>query len=553
MSAKNKNIKNEKPLEEINVKLSEIHGISPRKYVPAAWILLILAVLFIILILPGLRKNGTYLTVYTFPPDSSVYVDGVRLGASGDELFIKKGSRKVLLRRGGFNDWEKQIDFEGKIFASLFFHKKMTLKAELKPVNPNDKYAYTEGIKDFALWVSTGKEQGRYAIPPSLTVNARDNLAFDRSAALSPEKLLDTVLPACLDNRHIADSIRASYILSSGGAPLNASSLIKYSSMLLKYTENKPEMLNGTLETISENLPENSIAKKISENKKEHYKQLYKEAEKLYPPQIVIAYPPIKRYGDQVFIKISGYRAPVGDLEVAGEKDFDPRNGAVPSEASVPEYLIGMYEVTNSQFAFFISRNPEWSPQNRENLIKKGLADNNYLKSWSLTSPPSGTSDYPVTEISWYAAKAYADWFTKEWLGVSGYKARLPYEDEWEIAARLNGAPDNISELNSTVLLRSEQADTGQMGIKGIIGNVREWCENPFRYYENRFRSPEGKSAYVPSSTLPDKSLFPESPVRGGSWIDKDLLYPAAVRGWLGSDKTSPVIGFRLALSKKSE
>jgi len=72
-------------------------------------------------------------------------------------------------------------------------------------------------------------------------------------------------------------------------------------------------------------------------------------------------------------------------------------------------YSIDIYEVTNLQYRRFIAATQRRSPRHFRNRTF-----------------PEGKADHPVTQVSWFDAKAYCHWAGK----------RLPTEIEWEKAAR---------------------------------------------------------------------------------------------------------------------
>ena len=88
-----------------------------------------------------------------------------------------------------------------------------------------------------------------------------------------------------------------------------------------------------------------------------------------------------------------------------------------PNENQVEAFYLDQYQVTNKQFAHFIDEFSKWSPEN----IKPIFSDKNYLKHFVL-QPATEIANQPVTNVSWFAAKAYCKSLEK----------RLPTLDEWE-------------------------------------------------------------------------------------------------------------------------
>jgi formylglycine-generating enzyme required for sulfatase activity len=89
---------------------------------------------------------------------------------------------------------------------------------------------------------------------------------------------------------------------------------------------------------------------------------------------------------------------------------------------TVQAFEVDRTPVTNAEFAAFVVANPRW----RRDRVARVFADNGYLRHWSsATSPAPGTARQPVTQVSWFAAKAYCE----------SRAARLPTWHEWEWVA----------------------------------------------------------------------------------------------------------------------
>ena len=557
--------------ESAAVHLTPVFGVHPRVYVPAAWLLIAAAAVFFPLVLPGIRRSGTEVTIYTDPPDASILVDGVRAGRSGKAVFVEKGRRRITLRRPGFQEAVSEMNIEGRIFASRLLPRRLTLRFTLAP---KDNHSPWPGaVDDFASWAAVGSHTGRYAIPPVLTAAARDAAAGHSPGAAPPEEadsmlsgsgdggassngplevsssdLLDAVLPVARDNRHLADALRAAWIIENPDTALSPWSLLSFVDALSESAAAAPAA--GVLGTVA------AASRRSREEGSDTFEELFNRPEPdndaSRPPfdRPETVYDELKENGDfqprliggLPFIPVPGITAPVGDMEAAAA-GYEPRFGARPAVVRVEDFLIGMREVSNDEFARFTAENPRWLPGNREELAASGLADAAYLESWSSRGPGEGRGDEPVTHVSWYAARAYARWFGERFL-PAGRTARLPREDEWEIAARINAAVSNTAELPAGIK-STAAADSGAVGILGMAGSVREWAWNPFRYNENLYRPAGGYAAYQ----HPDDPLAsPFRPVRGGSRIDGGMLFPAAVRGAFRAQRSSPVVGFRIVI-----
>lgn len=270
-------------------------------------------------------------------------------------------------------------------------------------------------------------------------------------------------------------------------------------------------------------------------------------------------------------------------------------------------YVDGFYmdqtEVTNEQFAAFVKATgyitlaekvptqEEYPNVPIENLIAGSAVFtptpakvdlNNYMQWWTYVkgadwrhpegagSSIKGREKYPVVQISYTDAAAYAKWAGK----------RLPTEAEWEFAARGGKTGQlyawgnilkpkgkfqaNIYQGNFPI----EKGDTGEDGFIGIAptaqfepngyglydmaGNVWEWTNDWYTadYYANLIKP--GKVSKNPQG--PEKSYDPTEPdlpkkvQRGGSFLCTDQYCTRYMVGTRGKgDYQSPAnhIGFR--------
>lgn len=101
---------------------------------------------------------------------------------------------------------------------------------------------------------------------------------------------------------------------------------------------------------------------------------------------------------------------------------FQSRQG---EPTQVAEFYLDVYAVTNAQYLAFVTANTQW----QRGHVPALFADPSYLQYWHSEgedmTPPAELGQRPVTNVSWFAAKAYCQWQHK----------RLPRVAEWEYVA----------------------------------------------------------------------------------------------------------------------
>ncbi|MHB8905431.1 MAG: formylglycine-generating enzyme family protein [Melioribacteraceae bacterium] len=221
-----------------------------------------------------------------------------------------------------------------------------------------------------------------------------------------------------------------------------------------------------------------------------------------------------------------------------GEKNNDLKIKVAP-------FFIDKYAVTNSQFLKFVKENPKWKRSN----AKKLFADENYLSNWKsdLELGKNVLPNGPVTNISWFAAKAYCEY----------YKKRLPSVAEWELVAKASsnqpdGSKDQkyikqilewysrpITEKISPVGSRGKN----YWGVYDMHGLIWEWTSDFF-------------SSLVTGESRGDSGLERNLFCGSGSVNASDFKnYPAfmrsAFRSSLKANYTTSNLGFRCAKDYK--
>ncbi len=185
----------------------------------------------------------------------------------------------------------------------------------------------------------------------------------------------------------------------------------------------------------------------------------------------------------------------------------------------LPAYQIGVYEVTNAEFAKF-------------QIESDYAAEGNWRQFYNIQK-----GDHPVANVTWQDAQEYC-----KWAG-----GRLPTEQEWEKAARgTDGRPypwgeeysggrgnTNDAGVGNTVEV-GEMNDESPFGLRDTFGNVTEWTSDKLAPYPNSpsRRDPNYRKGYIV--------------VRGASYAIKGTSFYVYIRGAY-LPKSQYGIGFRCA------
>ena len=125
-----------------------------------------------------------------------------------------------------------------------------------------------------------------------------------------------------------------------------------------------------------------------------------------------------------IFVSISFAASKIPETMVFIEGGtYTPLYGTDSLPVKVESFRIDIYPVTNSQYLEFVNQNPTWKKGNAKLL----LADELYLKDWESpnTLGAKAPMNSPVTNVSWYSARAYCACQGKT----------LPSINEWEVVA----------------------------------------------------------------------------------------------------------------------
>ena len=207
--------------------------------------------------------------------------------------------------------------------------------------------------------------------------------------------------------------------------------------------------------------------------------------------------------------------APEGMVYVDGGEFTMGRNSgndldSPAHQVTLKPFFIDRTEVTNLAYKKFIdAQNYPAPPDWKGNLF------------------PEGQSQFPVTDLTWGDANAYALWLKK----------RLPTEEEWEFAARgtdqrkyswgnefvegkANLQNNSSAPRRKKLPVGSFQDSTSPFGAVDMIGNVWEWTASSLKPY------PNGRA-------IDQKGYKNLKVIRGGAWMSEPAQATTTYRrGW---------------------
>ncbi len=222
-------------------------------------------------------------------------------------------------------------------------------------------------------------------------------------------------------------------------------------------------------------------------------------------------------------VTISGGEFMMGCSKDDSECDQDegPKGGV---KVTVPSFKIQRHEVSNAEYAECVAAGECQRP-----------FDNKRNKYCGYEAP--GRDSFPVNCINWYKAKSYCSWIN----------ARLPYEAEWEFAARGNtntkypwggdkvtcdnALMDDENVKNSDgegdgcgkdLLAPRGSKPANALGLFDMHGSVAEWVEN--WYWEASHAELYAKGKLDAPFDGQYKVL------RGGAWDEKERALTSSSR-----------------------
>ena len=157
------------------------------------------------------------------------------------------------------------------------------------------------------------------------------------------------------------------------------------------------------------------------------------------------------------------------------------------------------------------------------------------------------SSKRPVTNVNYYEVQE----FLRLLDSITGMQFRLPTEEEWEYAARggkysrgyVYSGSDDAKRVawfngNASKTKKVKKRRPNELGIYDMSGNVWEWCDTKYHYYDKERNAGLGKEGQMYC-------------IRGGCWQLPMTSCRVAWRGKRLPDLKNSFGGFRLCLDAK--
>ncbi len=530
-------------IEKAIVKLKPVFGIKPGIYLTVIYSIIILLGLFFILIYPGLKNNGSLVYVETLPGDTAVYVDNVYMGSTPAKFFVQKGESEIKIEKIYFKPVIMKKFIDGRVFGSVLFPKKLKIIHDLSLIDPEG--FLKDRFKQLSSFGLIEDYYEHYQMPPlvsrtvseflSGTKTENNKILYDFLYSMrvnlgSPEMVLDYMKAISLadnpdsSNEETDLSIIPDYFQKEKNSEGLVLGIIK--AYPVNQRKNIIESL-GKIEGVHTIL--NSLSQKYSDI------QISKKPVPVGEKIII--------NGMSKFIGFSSgsYLSGPPLVESTDPLLDDAILVSFPHIETVSDFYILEKEVTRKDYLLFLNENPDWEFENIDNLIENHLVTKDYLSLQDFTD-----GEKPVSNISWFAAKAYCEWLeTKLPPNLSTYRIKLPTEAEWEAAAGFNatGTSNNIFlEFGVSAGKSTDFTRIGKAGLYDTMGNLWEWCDNWY------FPADSVNGSFGLAESIYEGA---EKAVRGGSWANSEKEIKVSTRGSQNPAWCTPFLGFRPVLVRK--
>jgi hypothetical protein len=490
------------PDPDDQVKLKPILGIRPGVYLAVIYSIALLALFFYIFLYPGIVNPGSMVVFESIPSGAALRVDGVYAGSSPCRVFVPKGTHTFDIVLPGFEPRHMEHEVPGRLFASRLFPRRYNVQATLHTADP--MAALAEAAHDYAMWSFGGEPTVSWQVPLSLSEGVYR--IGPAAAGAEAAGILAAASRYAVTRAALRDLLRAKTLAANGGLPPSPLSLGHSLSDIFADLSDGPSGALWLADTLPADSAEILVSSAWYQNQLAAFAEL--TAMESLSPQ---GHTPVSqiRVGGLLFTGLDG-----GNL-VQGEP--------FPHLTQVEPFMMCAAAVPVPAYEDFLDANPRWRANQREELVRQGLATGEYLADFGGINPGGSRGFTSISAVSWFAAKAFCEWLSGRLPdALAGWEVRLPTEAEWEYAVK------SIQQWGSR---SSFQMD----------GITWEWCADPYSPLPFISASPDAIAAVG----------SPERVVRGGSWPGMAVAANFETRAGLPPETCSPFVSFRPVIARK--
>ena len=462
------------------VKLKPFCSMRPGVYIVLIFAFLLILGAFSLFVLPGLLSDTAYVTFNERVKGSGVYEDGKYLGNGNDGVYrTNGGNHTYIFTYEGIEYGRKEVELKKKVFFSLFSHSPVVIEPE-RTYSDQFKDALRDSfIRDISIYSAVLEHDESFNIPPIFSSFASN------AAECGMTDVRDIWL---LGASHVTGKeLYEDYL--KGKEILMDNNILFSSSALEKIEGYMPSLSGGESVTITQDESNLDFAPYRSDSSFSYYR------------------------GREVAI---GRTIDVNALEVK----------EAPLAVYVPSFAIAKNMVTEEEWAKFVEENPMWSPNNKEELINKGLVDDNYLKGITLNKYIHTIR--PIRNISFHAAQAYVEWISAK----EGVEYFIPTEAQWTAAAESAKDKDYVTSL----IFVENNSDSPT----AMMGQLWEFTSTPFVPLSRL-------SDYTDIIRMSSDFGYDDIIVKGGSYITDPDKVDIQTVGIASRSQCSEFCGLRLA------
>ena len=550
-----KEVQSEEDIEKLTARLPMIGGIPPERYMPIAVAVFLFVLFGIVLVVPGLTKYGTRLTVRTAPSGASVYLDERRLGPAPVKVFVPAGDYQLTVRFPGLAEYREPISLSGRRIGSALFPLRRTVDVPLRrpappapsaPPSPTGSSPLSELLVEYHQWALAGPPGEQFQHPPVGRILARSLWAQTPTPPTTPTTPNDPTWRSTMESlvsgassSQTPDLLGAVLRSSVPGAALHVGQLAKAVQLFIQLDND----YQGFYRVLGDITSGTAAAGPVQESSWYRTRQEAQSTELLATSlELDERGPPrqsIHRFGgipETLFVRV-----PEGNY-LTGYPLRD-RNDIGLYHEFTTNFYIAATEVSEREYARFLGENEMWRPSARERLVAAGLVDTRYLQHWpddgAWVDDAEFLADRPVRNVSWYAAQAYIEWLSQriktagaplDGHPAASLRVALPSADDWEYAAFLNALGPADQVFNTADAVAVTYGRPGALGAYHLSGNVWEWTDD---WYTRNGRS-------IPSHWGSQRAVI------GGSYANTPV--PPGTVGGQPPDWCTPFLGFRPAI-----